>query len=220
MNDLLPAVIANLKAHKTWQEVSDWISVVGPKTRDFAGTVIFCPSTPFLAVAFGKVKSEQWKLQIGAQDVSRFGEGAYTGEAAASQIADICQYVLIGHSERRKYFREDDDILWQKVKNAAASHIEPIFCVQDENTKIPQEVKIAAYEPTFAIGTQEADSPANAKKVAREIKKKGDLTVLYGGSVSGDNVSQFLSEGLIDGVLVGATNSLDPQKFVRILESI
>lgn len=220
MDDSRPLTAANLKAHKTWQEVSDWISVVGPKTRDFAGTVIFCPSTPFLAAVFDKVKIEQWKVRIGAQDISRFGEGAYTGEAAASQIADICQYVLIGHSERRKYFREDDDILWQKVKNAAASYIEPIFCVQDENTKIPEGVKIAAYEPIFAIGTQEPDSPENARMVVSEIKKKGDLAVLYGGSVSGENVKSFLSDGLIDGVLVGATNSLDPQKFVRILESI
>ncbi len=218
MNDALPLVIANLKANKTWDEVSTWLENVGPGAAGFSGTVVFCPSFPYLVSSSQKIKDLNLKLELGAQDVSMFEQGAYTGEVAASQIADLCRYVIIGHSERRQNFRETEEILSKKVKNSKKAGLEPIFCIQGEETPIPEGVEIVAYEPIFAIGSGNADDPQNARKVAQTVKNNKNITVIYGGSVSAKNVNSFLKKDILDGVLV-ATNSLDPQDFIKILEA-
>jgi triosephosphate isomerase (TIM) len=84
--------------------------------------------------------------------------------------------------------------------------------------QIPDNVKIVAYEPVFAIGTGNPDTPQNAKNIAKTIKQKGIDIVLYGGSVSGANVKSFLEKNLIDGVLVGSS-SLEASDFLKIVES-
>ena len=108
----------------------------------------------------------------------------------------------------------------EKVENAIAAGIKPIFCVQNEETPVPPSVSIVAYEPVFAIGTGNPDTPDNIEKVISALKNAGSLTVLYGGSVSASNVKSFVDQQSVDGVLVGASNSLDPQKFVAILDAL
>lgn len=219
MNDRKPLVVANLKANKTWEEVSSWLDQVAPASSSFAGTIIFCPPLPFLIPANQKIKSANWRIKLASQDVSRFEQGAYTGEVAASQIVEIVAYAIIGHSERRQNFNETEEVLAQKVENSQKAGIEPIFCIQGPQNQIPQAVNIVAYEPPAAIGTGKADSPQNAQGVSQKLKAKGNYTVLYGGSVSGQNVQAFLEKDVIDGVLVGATNSLDPAKFIEVIQS-
>lgn len=218
MSDNPPLVIANLKANKTWDEMITWLDHVGPKAEKSKGTVIVCPTSPFLESTAQKIKDSDYHLKLGAQDVSQFEQGSYTGEFAASQIATLCQYVIIGHSERRQNFDEDDDVLGKKVKNTLAASLAPIFCIQDENTHIPEGVKIVAYEPIFAIGTGNPDTPQNAQEIAQKLKARGNYTVIYGGSVTDENVAGFLKEDLIEGVLVGNA-SLDPQEFTTIIDS-
>lgn len=219
MNDSLPFVIANLKANKTWQEIEVWLDEVAKTAANFPGTVVVCPSYPFLKVAALEIKSASWRIKLASQDVSKFEQGAYTGEVAASQIKDICSYSIIGHSERRRNFGEDDQTLTVKVQNAIAAKLMPIFCVQDENTPIPHGVEIVAYEPPSAIGSGNPDTPENAHIVSQKIKEKGDHTVIYGGSVDSKNAASFLKKGIIDGLLVGKS-CLDPQEFTSILASI
>ena len=219
MNDNFPLVIANLKANKDWQEVSSWLEEVGPVCSTFNGTVIFCPSYPFLSSSYEKIQSKGFNLNLGSQDVSQFEQGAHTGEVAASQISTIVSYSIIGHSERRTNFKEGEDVLEKKVANVLKAQIKPIFCVQDETTQIPQGIRIVAYEPAFAIGTGSADSPQNIQRVAQTIKERGNVSVLYGGSASSANVKEIVTNS-IDGVLVGATNSLDPQKFIEIIKAL
>lgn len=219
MNDQLPLVIANLKANKTWDQISAWIDTVAQKAEYFPGTVVFCPSAPFLSGSSHKITANGYKIKLGIQDISKFEQGAYTGEIAVSQIADFCQYAIIGHSERRQNFGETDEILAQKVKNAARVGITLIFCVQNENTPIPEGAQIVAYEPVFAIGTGKPDTPQDAKAIAQKLKAKGTYTVIYGGSVTSDNVKSFVQKGTIEGVLVG-TDSKEPADFVKILESL
>ncbi len=214
----LPLLVANFKANKTWDETSQWIDNVGPTANQFAGTIVICPSMAYVSEASQKIKSASWRIKVAAQDISRFEQGAYTGEVTASQIADQVSFTLIGHSERRQNFGEDDKILETKVKNAKAAGIEPIFCVQDENTMIPEGVQIVAYEPVFAIGTGNPDDPTNVKKIATSLKSKGNLTILYGGSVAADNAKSFLQKDLVDGVLIGQ-RSAEAQFFLEILKS-
>lgn len=218
MSDSLPLVIANLKANKTWEEVSLWLDQVGQGCPSFKGTIVLCPSYPFLTAAAQKIKSESLKIKLGSQDLSKFEKGSYTGEVASSQIADLCQYSIIGHSERRQNFAEDDHILAKKAANAKAAGLVPIFCVQNENTPVPKEAELIAYEPLFAIGTGNPDTPQNAATVAKRLKDRGNYTVIYGGSVTPPNVKNFLKKGVIDGVLVGNA-SLDAESFIDILES-
>lgn len=219
MSDLLPLLVANHKANKSYSDFLNWMNIVGPSVSSFDGTVVVCPSAPFLGSAFEKVENNSWKFKVGIQDISQFDQGAYTGEVAASQIKDICSYCIIGHSERRKYFDEGEDLLGKKVEMLGKSGIETIFCVGDENVQIPEGVRFVAYEPSFAIGTGMADTPQNAKEVAKKIKQRGSYTVIYGGSVTYSNVSSFLESGLIEGVLVGSA-SLDAQEFSSILKNI
>ncbi|OGD93324.1 hypothetical protein A2697_00655 [Candidatus Curtissbacteria bacterium RIFCSPHIGHO2_01_FULL_41_44] len=218
MNDPLPLVIANLKANKTWDQMSAWLNIIGPKAESFAGTVIVCPTAAFLAATFQKINSAGWQIKLSAQDISQFEQGAYTGEVAASQIADLCRYVIIGHSERRQNFNEDDNLLAQKAQNAKKAGLEIIFCIQNPEAKIPEGVNIVAYEPIFAIGTGHPDTPENAQTIGERLKAKGPYTVLYGGSVSPQNTKSFIKQGILDGVLIGA-NSLDPQKFIQIIKT-
>lgn len=219
MNNPLPLVVANLKANKTWDEVSSWIDDVAKLAQNFSGTIIFCPSHPFLTASFEKISQNGINLKLGTQDISRFEQGAYTGEVAASQIADIAGFAIIGHSERRQNLKEDDQTLEEKVENAKNAKIEPIFCVQNENTPIAKKVEIVAYEPVFAIGTGNPDTPENVQTIAQKLKAEGQYTILYGGSVSAENVKTFVKDN-VKGVLVGTTNSLDPQKFTGIISSL
>lgn len=219
MSDSLPLVIANHKANKTYSDFLSWIENVVGAPSAFGGTLIICPPMAFLGSAFEAIKKNAWKCKLGVQNISQFEQGAYTGEIAASQIKDICSYCLIGHSERRKYFNEDDELLRLKVEMLKGAGIEPIFCVQDQETLIPEGVSIVAYEPVFAIGTGKADSPHNARDVAKKIKSGGSFTVIYGGSVGSENVASFIEPGLIDGVLVGSA-SLRAEEFLSIIKNV
>ncbi len=220
MNENKPLLVANLKANCTWDQVQAWLDSVGAAAKNFKGTIIFCPSSSFLAASFQKIKSEKKPLVLGSQDISEFEQGAYTGEVAASQISSLVSFSIIGHSERRENFNEDEIALEKKVQNANVAKITPIFCVQGADTEIPQGVKIVAYEPIFAIGTGNPETPDNVREIVEIIKAKGSYTVLYGGSVSAENVKSFLDEGKADGVLVGATNSVDPQNFISIISAL
>ena len=135
-------------------------------------------------------------------------------------IKEYAEYVLIGHSERRKYFHEDDKLLAEKVTRAMEAGLKVVYCVPDEKTEVPQNVDLIAYEPVWAIGTGKADTPENASQVIGIIKQKYPQNqVIYGGSVTPENVVSFVSQSNIDGVLPGGA-SLDPVKFSQMVESI
>jgi triosephosphate isomerase (TIM) len=153
-------------------------------------------------------------------DISPFDEGAYTGEINGNQIREFADYVIIGHSERRKNFAETDEMLSQKVQRAIECSLTPIFCVQGSDTPIPDGVTLVAYEPIFAIGTGNPDTPENAEAVIKTIKEKNPSVkyVLYGGSVTPEGVGGFTQKPLIDGVLVGGASLLS-DKFVQIIKN-
>lgn len=220
MNDATPLVVANQKANKNWEEVKTWIAEVGPTAKAFPGTVILCPTAPFLSGAYELIKDHGYKIKLGIQDVSQFEKGAHTGEVAASQLQNLASYVIIGHSERRDNFLEDESLLQKKVDNAQAVGIEPIYCVQGENTPIAKNVQVIAYEPSFAIGTGKPDTLDNIARIAKKTKDIAPYVFIYGGSVSKDNIRNIALLPGLDGVLVGATNSLDSQDFAAILKLI
>jgi triosephosphate isomerase len=213
-------IVANWKSHKKIAEALEWLSIVGPRLKkDSKVKVVVC--TPFVDLSEVKerIMVDGYPILVGCQDISAFPEGAYTGEEAAAILSDIVEVALIGHSERRANFGETDEVIEDKVQQAVEHKILPLLCVQDQDTLIPKEAKMVAYEPVFAIGSGEADTPANANEVASRIAKihGGEVSVLYGGSVDEENVKAFLQQDNISGVLVGGA-SLDGEQFLKIVE--
>ena len=215
-------IIANWKSNKTESEAKDWIlKVSGLRDQDLSNKeIILCPSLVHLPVVKEFAEEQMLPIKLGAQNISSFKEGAYTGEVSAKQVKEFANFVIIGHSERRNNFGENDEILFKKFKLAKENGLAFIFCVQGKETKIPENVDIIAYEPINAIGTGNPDTPENAENVAAYFKANSKVpAVLYGGSVIASNVNSFSQMPSIDGVLVGKA-SLDPEEFYAIIQNV
>lgn len=209
-------IVANWKSNKTILQAKEWLEEISNIENK---EIIICPSFILLPLIRSSIIEHQLPFKVGAQDISAFDEGSYTGEVNGSQIKEFADYVIIGHSERRQYFSETDEIIFKKVEMAKKYNLTPIFCVQNENTPIPKDLEIVAYEPVFAIGTGNPDTPENAQKIAEIIKEKNNVKyVLYGGSVTSHNVHAFTSIESVDGILVGKA-SLDAKEFGEIIKN-
>lgn len=213
-------IVANWKSNKATPEVEAWLKEVKLEAQNTEVKVIICPAYVHLPRLKQAVSEDALRVSLGAQDISPFGPGAYTGEVNGLQIKDFAEYVLIGHSERRTHFKETDEEVLQKIQRAVEVGLTPIFCIQDVSV-VADEVKIVAYEPIFAIGTGKPDTPENANAVARKIKEKNKHVeyVLYGGSVTAENIKSFGEMEALSGVLVGKA-SLDAQEFSLIVKNI
>ena len=209
---------------------------------------------PWVAVAMPAVYLSQGQgclqgsaIKLAAQDVSGFAQdGAYTGEISAAMLADVgCEYVLIGHSERRQYFAEDNQLLLQKLQHALAAGLTPVLCVGEtlaerESGMYLQVIfsqlsvlsgldvsrVVIAYEPVWAIGTGRVASLPQIAEIHCEIKKwclqnngcSDNIRVLYGGSVKAENAESILKTENVDGALVGGA-SLDAGTFGLICQA-
>lgn len=216
-------VLGNWKSHNTRGEAKAWVDAFVPKIPSLPHnlTLILCPAYHhidlFLNAGLG--------TYLGVQNVSMYEKGAYTGEIAASMINDDVRYAMVGHSERRRYFGETDAVVGEKVKQSLGAGITPIVCISDisqvHNLKgfVPDfaEKGMLLYEPLFAVGTGNADSPEHADETARAIQEViGATPILYGGSVDPVNVGAFLHKEHLSGVGVGGV-SLDPEKFFDLI---
>lgn len=215
-------VIANWKSNKTIGESLEWISIVGPQVpRKENLKVVVCPPFSDLEEVKKQVLVGNYPLLIGCQDLSPYEKGAYTGEESAEFLRQFVDLAILGHSERREHFGETDEIIAQKTEQALKHSIIPLVCVQNADTLIPLNCKLVAYEPTFAIGTGISDTPEKAEEIATQLKQKyeGELVVLYGGSVNSDNISSFVQQVNINGVLVGQA-SLSAEEFVTMISRV
>ena len=163
-------------------------------------------------------------LYAAAQNCSEFEQGAYTGEVSAKIIASLdVKYVIIGHSERRQYFAETDELLLNKIKQAQKQDLIPIFCC-GESLETRE-----ANEPIWAIGTGKTASPQQAQEIhafiRSEIAKKYNeeiatqISILYGGSVNAKNAAELFACNDIDGGLVGGA-SLKADEFATIIKAM
>ncbi|MDO8620947.1 MAG: triose-phosphate isomerase [Candidatus Levybacteria bacterium] len=214
-------IVANWKSNKATFEAKNWLDEFKINDLEIENKeIVICPSFNLLSLVSSEIRNQKLEVKIGAQDISPFDEGAYTGEINGKQIEEFADYVIIGHSERRQYCKEDNETLNRKVVMAIKYNLLPIFCVQNQNTPVPPNVKIVAYEPVSAIGTGNPDTPDNAEQVARTIRaiNKEIISVLYGGSVTSENINSFTKMPNIDGVLVG-TSSLDSMEFLKIINN-
>ncbi|MDO8570024.1 MAG: triose-phosphate isomerase family protein [Candidatus Daviesbacteria bacterium] len=216
-------IIANWKSNKNIAEALDWVGKVGPDLeRKENLKVVVCPNYTDIEEVKKAILVGNYPMLVGAQDLSAFDNGPYTGEESARILKELVDLVILGHSERRENCSETDQIVEEKVKRALEHDIIPLVCVQNKETPVPENVKLVAFEPVFAIGTGNPDNSEDASKVAESFKEKygpasAGLEVLYGGSVDSQNAKAFLQQENISGLLIG-TSSLDPQEFIKIVE--
>ena len=218
-------IVANWKSNFTSLEANEWIQ--GFKNYDLRFTnedVIICPPFVILPILKSYLLNHKSSIKLGAQNISPFDEGAYTGEVSALQVKEFADYVIIGHSERRSNLGETEKIVELKILQAIKFNLVPIICVSSINQvndkwKMMNGKFIVAYEPVFAIGSGTPDTPENANLMAKKIKEiLGETDILYGGSVTSNNVANFLEMPDIKGVLVGGA-SLDAQEFYKIIQN-
>jgi|SRR3989344_1059855 len=223
-------IIANWKSNKTIDDAEKWLHSFGDGFNKSSikmdeKKIIIAPSFTSLEHANYCSSNLKLALEFAAQNVSMFDEGAYTGEVSGRQIKELANYVIVGHSERRDNFAETDDIVDKKIEQAFKYEIIPIICisnieqVKNLKSRIKSSKAVIAYEPLFAIGSGNPDTPENADRMCQEIKNiLGEIPVLYGGSVSRDNIKGFTKMLNIDGALVGKA-SLDPLEFLGIVNN-
>ena len=192
------------------------------------------------------MRSRDTDVQIAAQDIFWEEKGAYTGEISPIMLLDAgCKHVIIGHSERRQYFSEEDVIVNRKIKAAKKAGLGVIFCVGESLKEreagktfdvIKREVEmglaeidpenlVVAYEPIWAIGTGKTATNEQAQEVHAYIRKllgnlygskAEEIRILYGGSVTPDNVDSLMACKDVNGALVGGA-SLNPESFAKII---
>lgn len=214
-------IIGNWKSNMVLSEIKEWFFRFSDLSKGTAIpewlNIILCVPSIYLPATRELVEWHKLSIQLAAQNVSPFSEGAYTGEVTARQIREFARYVLIGHSERRTLFQETNEHIRQKVSQAHDHDLSPILCVSDSSMEIPPGVSIVAYEPIGSIGTGKAETPELADSVAQEIMNKSKTpSIIYGGSVSGENARKFLEQPHIYGVLPGKA-SLDARSFWDII---
>jgi triosephosphate isomerase len=202
--------------------------------KKIAPHLVLCPS--FIALSEVRKVLAHSSVSLGAQNVSWEEHGAYTGEISVRMLSEVgTTHVIVGHSERRHWFGETDESVNKKVLKLLEQHFTPIVCVgetKEEHDAGEARARVThqlsatwryvhvkssdrfmiAYEPVWAIGTGETptvqevvEMHTHIRDLMRELHGK-ESTVLYGGSVDGENVYSFLREPMVDGVLVGGAS--------------
>ncbi|MFH0749998.1 MAG: triose-phosphate isomerase family protein [Candidatus Gottesmanbacteria bacterium] len=205
-------LIGNWKSNMTLVAMNEWFSLYTPSPNL---TIVLCVPFTLLSSVKNVILEKQLDVAIGAQDVSPFGSGPYTGEISAEMIKEFASYVLVGHSERRQYFNESAEELAFQSLQAKSAGLTVIYCTGDEQETIPQSVDIVAYEPIEAIGTGIPEKPDAIQTVCTAFRKTSGKPVIYGGSVTEETIMDILHTKSVDGLLVGGS-SLDPVKFSAI----
>jgi triosephosphate isomerase len=214
-------LIANWKCYKTLGESLTWIDQVGTALDESESyEVVVCPPFPYLTQARMRIEEKGYALKLGAQNVSHFEEGAFTGEVSARMVTGLVEYALIGHSERRQHFGETNEQIGQKVALSRKYSVEPLVLVRGDEDSIPVDVAYFAWEPVSAIGTGNAIDAATASaEFSRLTKGREGLYGMYGGSVNPSNVASFMHSPAIYGVVVGSA-SLNPVSFLEMIHAV
>ena len=244
-----PIVAGNWKMNTTLDEALALVSQMREDLDAVAGVEkVVCPPFVSLAVVKGILKGTS--IGLGAQNMHHEEKGAFTGEVSPAMLAELCRYVILGHSERRQHFGETDETVNRKVVAALKAGLRPILCVGErleqreagtaEQVVVRQlqgalegvasaDALVVAYEPVWAIGTGVAATAQDAEAMMGAIRRTlselygeaaaREVPLLYGGSVTADNVAEYAGQPNVDGALVGGA-SLNAASFVEIARRV
>lgn len=243
----VPLIAGNWKMNTTVSEAIELVSEMRQGLDQIAHVdKVICP--PFISLAAVRELIKGSSMKLGGQNIYFEEKGAYTGEISPLMLADLCEFVIIGHSERRQYFDETGEITNKKIRAALKVKLKPILCVgeklEENEAGRTEEIiteqlgsslagidylngLIIAYEPIWAIGTGRAAAGEQADEtiglIRRNIAKlygkriAQDVRILYGGSVTPANATEFINQPEIDGALVGGA-SLKVAEFLSIVK--
>tara|TARA_B110000971_G_scaffold15865_1_gene14663 strand:- start:531 stop:1274 length:744 start_codon:yes stop_codon:yes gene_type:complete len=242
-----PLIAGNWKMHGTAESALNLATQLSHQKfqENAVEIIVFPPLVHISAVSYVLTNSN---ISLGAQNVSQYPNGAYTGEVSAEMLVDQgCKYVLVGHSERRAVLGESDQTVAEKFRAAQNAGLIPILCVgeslrqrqQDATLEVvAKQIKVVidlvgldkvcqsviAYEPVWAIGTGETASPEQAQDVHAAIRTQlgeagRSTTLLYGGSVNKGNAAELFKQPDINGGLVGGA-SLEADEFLNIAQLV
>lgn len=234
-------IVANWKMNPASAKDAKKLFDAVKKAKVKNAEVVICPPFIYLALLKGAT--------LGAQDVFFEEKGAFTGEVSVAQLMDVkVEYVIVGHSERRRYFGETGEVINKKLKRVLAGGLTPVFCIGEntgENKPAVLEKQITeglqnitreqfknvviAYEPVWAIGTgnncsidQTLSSALLVRKIISQLytRELADTTrIIYGGSVNSTNSASYIKEAGCNGLLPGGA-SLNAEEFIKIVKSI
>ncbi len=243
---LKPLIVGNWKMNTTVEEAVRLASNMVGELDGISGVEkVLCP--PYVSLLAVNDVIKDTSIGLGAQNMHHEEKGAFTGEVSPTMLAGVCQYVILGHSERRQIFGEDDPFINRKVHSALKVGLRPILCVgetqkQRQGGKAREVVQgqlegglsgmstiesvVVAYEPVWAIGTGVAATPEIAAEVMGGVilstlvtlfgeEAAAEVPMLYGGSVTPENVGTFIELECVHGALVGGA-SLRSDQFVEI----
>ncbi|MCI8545014.1 MAG: triose-phosphate isomerase [Bacilli bacterium] len=233
-------VVGNMKMNLLAGDISEYLRKIN--SSDLGEQVVICPSNIYVPYFLKQ------SYKVGVQNLFFRDSGAYTGEISAAQVASMgVKYAIIGHSERRGYFRESDQDINKKVVVTLKYGLEVILCIgetaEEKNLlKTARVLKrqilnalrnleeadfdhiVIAYEPVWAIGTNVTptnkditDTISYIKGIVSEYFRYEDIPVIYGGSVNDQNIKDLNTIPNVSGFLVGGA-STDVKKFLKIVE--
>lgn len=239
-----PLISANWKMNKTNEETGAFINTFLPLVKGVMDVdILIAPPFTSLSTASGLLKSTN--VILAAQNVYHEEKGAFTGEISPAMLKSAgCSCVIIGHSERRQYFAETDEVVNKKITTARKNGLEVILCIGESleeregnrtfevlDKQLSGSLKdlsldgiTIAYEPIWAIGTGKTATKEQANEAHAYIrewlgKNKGGgdaVRILYGGSVKPDNIEELMAQPDVDGALVGGA-SLEPESFAKLV---
>ena len=241
-------VAGNWKMNMTPAEARALVAAMIPGLEQVGGVeTVVCPPFVALEAVCGLLRGA--RVAVGAQDLHYEDEGAFTGAVSGKMLEGLCDYVIVGHSERRSIFGETDDVVGRKVAAARRAGLRPILCVgerMDEREAGSAEAVVerqlrraladaessdglvVAYEPVWAIGTGRAATPGDAQSMMAHVRRvlaslfgagpADGVPLLYGGSVTADNVAGFVRQDDVNGALVGGA-SLSADGFAQLVRN-
>jgi triosephosphate isomerase len=238
-------VLGNWKMNTTLEEAIAIAERLHTEKSFDGVTVGIAPPFPWLVAV--KQALGDTDVLLGAQTLAATANGAFTGEVSAAMVAELCDFVLIGHSERRSMLGETDAVVAEKLRRALEAGLIPVLCVGetlaqrmagDQERVVIEQISAAlsdipndalqnlviAYEPVWAIGTGQTASPQDASAmcglvgVALTGRHLTGIPVLYGGSVTSASAAALIATENVNGFLVGGA-SLKPDEFLDIVRA-
>jgi len=199
--------------------------------------IVLCPPFIHIPAVYNEIKNTV--IKCGGQDCHFEEKGAYTGNISPAMLKDAgCEYVVLGHSERRQYHNETNKLINNKAEMAINNGLKVVLCIGEtlEERKSGKEIKVVnsqlemsiptnansenliiGYEPIWAIGTGKTPNIEEIKQIHNEIAKFGFKTI-YGGSVNPSNANEILAISSVAGALVGGA-SLNAENFLNIINA-
>lgn len=241
-------IAGNWKMNTTISEAKELVNSVSAHSKNLdnksKNEILFCP--PFTHLfPIGEIIKES-NLSLGGQNCLQELKGAFTGEISAAMLKDVgCKYVILGHSERREYFCETNELINKKIRISIDNNLIPIYCIGESleernsgttNDKLKVQIKkglkdikgdfVVAYEPIWAIGTGLTPTLEQINETHDFIRgllvelygSTGEnIKILYGGSLNDKNATDILPIENVNGGLIGGA-SLNAEKFTKIIE--